>query len=108
MPVTVLAGIVGCVLLYCFNPTEIGWMPKCPFLALTGLKCPGCGTLRGIHFLLHLRFADAWKMNPFLLIALPLAGALLAMPRLSRNVVVSMVVTSAILLYWAFRNIAGF
>lgn len=100
-----LAGVVGCVFLFYFNPTEIEWMPKCPFLALTGLKCPGCGTLRGMHCLLHLRFVDAWKMNPFLIVALPLTGVLLVVPRLSRSVAVGTIVTIATLVYWVFRNV---
>ena len=27
--------------------------PKCPFKVLTGLDCPGCGSQRAIHSLLH-------------------------------------------------------
>ena len=102
-----LAGVVGCAFLFYFNPAEIEWMPKCPFLALTGLKCPGCGTLRGIHHLLHFRFAMAWAMNPFMIVTIPLIAAFLVWPRLSKNVVISILVTVAVLLYWLLRNIVG-
>ena len=33
------------------DPTVAGHYPTCPFLALTGLYCPGCGALRGLRAL---------------------------------------------------------
>ncbi|MDX1658847.1 MAG: DUF2752 domain-containing protein [Nitriliruptorales bacterium] len=42
---------VGALLV--IDPNEAGHYPTCPFLAATGLQCPGCGTLRAIHALLH-------------------------------------------------------
>ena len=33
------------------DPNEPGHYPTCPFLALTGLYCPGCGSLRAVHAL---------------------------------------------------------
>jgi hypothetical protein len=33
------------------DPNEAGHYPTCPFLALTGQLCPGCGSLRAIHAL---------------------------------------------------------
>ncbi len=107
MPSIVIAGIVGCMFLFCVNPTEIEWIPKCPFYVLTGYKCPGCGTLRGIHHLLHFHFSAAWAMNPLLIVMMPLIAAFLAWPRLSRNVVVGVLVTVTISFYWLLRNIAG-
>jgi hypothetical protein len=35
------------------DPNEGGHYPTCPFLALTGLHCPACGSLRAIHALAH-------------------------------------------------------
>ncbi len=35
------------------DPNEGGHYPACPFLALTGLYCPVCGTLRAVHALAH-------------------------------------------------------
>ena len=38
------AACVGLVLTYSsFSPEDSTWFPKCIFLQLTGLKCPGCG-----------------------------------------------------------------
>ena len=49
-------------------------LPGCPFYALTGLFCPGCGSTRCLHALVHLDLAQAMAMNPLLVTALlPLA-----------------------------------
>jgi len=34
------------------DPNRSGSWPPCPFLALTGVPCPGCGGLRAVHDLL--------------------------------------------------------
>jgi hypothetical protein len=107
MPSIAIVGIVGCAILYNNHPAEVSWIPKCPFYDLTGYKCPGCGTLRGIHHLLHLRFSAAWDMNPLMIVLTPLIAALLVWPRLSRNLAVGVSVTVVIVLYWLLRNIAG-
>ena len=44
---------VGCLLVGIFNPTTAGFFPPCPFLAMTGFACPGCGLTRGFHALFH-------------------------------------------------------
>ena len=51
------------------------WLP-CPFHALTGLECPGCGVTRMCLALLRLDFAAAWAANPGLLLLSPLILAL--------------------------------
>lgn len=37
----------------------------CPAVLITGLPCPGCGMTRAFVHLLHLDFAGAWRMHPF-------------------------------------------
>lgn len=54
------------------DPNEPGHYPTCPFLAATSLWCPGCGTLRATHALLHGDVATAWERNPLAVIAAPL------------------------------------
>lgn len=105
VPAVVSAGIAVLAFLYFFNPQEIPSFPRCPFLALTGLKCPGCGTLRGIHSLLHLRFADAWAYNPLMVVSIPFLAAFLAFPRLCTNVTVGRTVLLVVLAWWLLRNI---
>ncbi len=53
------------------NPYLSPYFPKCPFKVLTGLKCPGCGSQRAIHFLLNFDFINAMKENVILVFLLP-------------------------------------
>ncbi len=72
----VAAGAVaGLVVLATVDPHEPGRYPTCPFLALTGLYCPGCGSLRALHDLAHLDLAGAWSMNPALVLVAPVLVA---------------------------------
>lgn len=54
------------------DPASERWMPKCVFFQLTGWECPGCGSQRMLHSLLHLDFAGAWRANAFFLLSIPL------------------------------------
>lgn len=53
------------------DPAASPFAPKCFFRMLTGWECPGCGSQRMLHALLHGEMGAAWKANPFLLCALP-------------------------------------
>ena len=48
--------------------------PPCLIHRVTGYLCPACGTTRMLSALLHLDFAAALQLNPFMLFALPLAA----------------------------------
>jgi len=66
------AGIFAALLmLRFFDPATSGIFPPCPFRALTGYLCPGCGSLRAIHQLLLGNFGKAFALNPFAVISLP-------------------------------------
>ena len=63
---------VACVALYLFNPAaKDDPYPNCPFLWLTGYYCPGCGTLRAYHQLLHGNVGVALGLNPVTVLAVP-------------------------------------
>ena len=66
-------GIV-CVagLFYVFNPTDHSYFIPCPFKYMTGYHCPGCGSQRAIHQLLHGDLAAAFGLNPLMVLSLPL------------------------------------
>ena len=72
-PVLLAAGALGAaVTLRLLDPNKPGSvLPPCPFYALTGLYCPGCGSTRCLHALVHFDLATAWAMNPLLLLSLP-------------------------------------
>lgn len=59
------------MLYYLFDPAGQVWFPKCPFYLVTGYKCPGCGSQRAVHHLLHFNFVDAFAQNALLVISLP-------------------------------------
>lgn len=65
--------LIGLAMLYCFNPIDYLWMPKCPFKIITGLQCPGCGGQRAIYALLHGHVKEALHYNYFLVYAGPYA-----------------------------------
>jgi hypothetical protein len=54
-----------------FNPYKVDFFPKCPFLWLTGYKCPGCGSQRAIHYLFNFDIYHAFKENMLLVISIP-------------------------------------
>lgn len=62
----------GSTYLYIFEPGKSGLFLVCPFFALTGFACPGCGTTRGLHHLLHGDVAAAFRFNPLMMVMLPL------------------------------------
>lgn len=53
--------------------------PPCLIHRVTGHLCPACGTTRMLSALLHLDFAAALQLNPFILFALPLAAVWLVL-----------------------------
>lgn len=67
--VAVLVSAIFCLM--AFNPEGNIFFPKCPFLWLTGWKCPGCGAQRALHQLLNGHWAQAWQFNPLMVMGLP-------------------------------------
>jgi hypothetical protein len=63
--------LAGSVYLYVFEPGKTGFFPPCLFRALTGLTCPGCGSTRAMHQILHGHFETAFMLNPLFLLAIP-------------------------------------
>jgi hypothetical protein len=66
--------MAGTAILYFFNPAQFGFYPTCLFYKTTGLLCPGCGTLRATHQLLHGHVEAAFRFNAVLVSSLPLAA----------------------------------
>lgn len=67
-----LAGVAAAlVTLRFFDPATSGVFPPCPVLYLTGWYCPGCGSLRAMHAILHGNLREAWSLNPLTVLLLP-------------------------------------
>ena len=92
---TAVALLAAALVLFFFDPAQGGFYPRCQFHKLTGLNCPGCGSLRSLHHLTHGEFRAAFQSNPLLMMLLPwlafLAaavstplGTLLSYPMISR------------------------
>jgi Protein of unknown function (DUF2752) len=73
-----MAALAACALVTVVDPNEPGHYPTCPFHALTGLWCPGCGSLRAIHAIGHGHLREALGFNILTVAALPLLGVLWA------------------------------
>jgi len=62
---------VGATYLFIFEPGQTGFFPACPFRMVTGFACPGCGSTRGLHRLLHGDVIAAFEFNPLMVLSLP-------------------------------------
>lgn len=69
-PLAIILALAVAVL-YLFSPEQYAFYPQCMFLNLTGLSCPGCGSLRSMHHLLHGEFTTAFRFNPLLWVLVP-------------------------------------
>ena len=112
--------IAGGVVYFSYNPTESVFFPKCPFLLLTGLKCPGCGSQRAIHALLHIDILSAFRHNALLLFSIPYIILLLiakivqyftpisTFPAKIQHVNIIWFFLAFVILFWITRNIWDF
>lgn len=67
----IAASASALVSLYVFDPATSNLFPPCPLRYLTGWYCPGCGSLRAMHQLLHGNVSAAWALNPLTVLLLP-------------------------------------
>jgi hypothetical protein len=67
-------GLLGAVVLYYVEPAQAAWLPRCPVHWLTGWHCPGCGSTRAAHALLHGDLRGALAYNALVVGGAPLAA----------------------------------
>ena len=68
----ILIAILVVIYYYVFDPkTEAFLFLKCPFYEVTGLQCPGCGSQRAFHALLHFNVQEAFRQNILFVLGLP-------------------------------------
>lgn len=100
---------------YLFDPANAVWMPKCLWRLATGTDCPGCGSQRMAHALMHGDFAAAWRANAFALCMIPVIVFLIFLefgrrrfPRLYKAAhcpAAIYFIAFSILAWWILRNI---
>lgn len=66
-----ICAFAAAALLYRYDPKEIALLPKCVFHEFTGLHCPGCGSTRALHSLVHGDFSAALHYNLFFVALAP-------------------------------------
>ena len=104
--------------LYRFDPATTELFPVCPFRYFTGYYCPGCGSLRALHQLLHGNVAAALSYNPLAVLTVPVIlywgasqAALLwsGRPLRSRFVPARWIWSLLVLIlsFWIFRNVSA-
>ncbi len=92
-------------LLYSVNPAKSRIFPPCPFHALTGLYCPGCGSLRAMHHVLHGDISAALALNPLMVVFLPILCLLLVLRRWRFHPWFAWCALVVLLAYGILRNI---
>ena len=118
VPMMVAAGATVAIgMLAVVDPNQPGHYPTCPFLALTGLYCPGCGSLRAIHDLAHGDLVGALARNPLAVVAVVglLAGYFVWTRRLWRAEPRTWAAPAwllygllgMVIAFWVLRNVPG-
>ena len=71
--VAMAAILGGLAVIYRFAPTEYSFYPRCPIYLTTHWLCPGCGSTRALHSLLHLDIQSALHYNALFTLLFPVA-----------------------------------
>src|SRR5205823_3832523 len=112
-----LVAVAGSLLYFYVDPSTSDVFPKCVFHALTNLDCPGCGSQRAIHALLHGQLAVAADFNllvvlflPFLVYSAFILFANGVLKKSSRQKIFdsglfARIVLTCVLLFWVLRNL---
>ena len=115
-----LIGFTGlAVLFFILDPAKHDLFPRCLFNSITGYYCPGCGSQRAVHSLLHLDFAGVVSYNFLFLPAALLIFYHYLHPVFNRffgwklpNVFyfrnTPLIILGVIVLFWILRNIPGY
>lgn len=111
------AAIAGSLLYFFVDPAYSRIFPPCPFFTITGLFCPGCGSQRAFHDLLHGDVYAAAGHNLLFVSAVPILGisALTALNNIFRkkhsvnalfhSYSFAVGISITVIAFWILRNI---
>lgn len=108
--------VMVAVLFFILDPEEQPVFPRCIFHSFSGYYCPGCGSQRAIHNLLHLNFSGVVHNNILFLPAglvivyhylHPLLNRLFnwRLPNIFYMKNTPWIIFGIILLFWVLRNL---
>ena len=63
------AAVAGCAYLAVVDPNQSTWYPQCPFKAITGWDCPGCGITRALRAMVTGHPLRAFDHNALVVLA---------------------------------------
>ncbi len=69
--------LCGFLLVYSVDPSDAGFYPSCWLYQLTGWHCPGCGSTRALHAMLHGDVPQALAFNAMFVFLMPTIGVAL-------------------------------
>ncbi len=106
---------VAGIFLFMLEPGKSVFLPACLFRTLTGFQCPGCGTTRALHQLLHGNVWGAFQLNPLMLLSIPFllyavlryTSSVMRGRPITRNLLASKyiwAVFGVVIFFWVFRN----
>lgn len=119
VPLLTGAGALAmCVAINVHDPNNPGSWGTCPFLALTGYTCPGCGMLRATRALFHGDVDTALGRNPLIFVVLPLLAVVWIMwmrsawsgraVKRALPLWLSYLIFGALVAFGILRNVPGF
>ena len=104
------------ILFFVLDPAKHDLFPRCLFNSMTGYYCPGCGSQRAVHSLLHLDFAGVVSQNflfipAFLLILYHYSHPVLngnfnwKLPNIFYFKSTPWIIFAVVIIFWIARNI---
>lgn len=114
-----ILGIALIAIYVSINPSEVDFLPKCPFYFFTGFYCAGCGSQRATHQLLNFNFLGVIQQNILYVLGLFILGyhlIILAINTFFKKNIYNylyhpktpIVFLIFIILFWILRNIPSF
>ncbi len=107
VPLALLAAVLAVTgFVHLYDPYTYGLYPVCLLKRLTGWQCAGCGATRALYHLTRGEGAEAFRLNPAFVLALPaLAAIALARRRWFATPLFWFGLVAALALFTVMRNL---